>query len=133
MSHHILSGSRYVVIAILSIVMFMVDNSHAFELEGLIEPSETIEVSSQIPGVIDEITVERGDLVEKGQVVARLKSGVEQAAIALAKARVEFGKRKVNRNDELFQKRLISAHERDEIDTELKIAELKKEIEELKK
>lgn len=96
----------------------------AFELEGLIEPSETIEVSSQVPGVIDAITVERGDVVTSGQAVAKLKSGVEKAAIALARARVEFGKRKAERNEELSQKKLISTHEKDEILTELKVAEL---------
>jgi len=95
-----------------------------FELEGLIEPSEMVEVSSQIPGVIDQVLVERGDLVEKGQVVARLKSAVEEAAIALAQARVEFGERKVERNELLSQKKLISSHEKDEIETELKISRL---------
>ncbi len=98
--------------------------AQAIELEGLIEPSETVEVSSQVPGVIDKVEVERGDLVKKGQTVARLKSGVEKAAIDLAKARVEFGERKADRNKELFQKKLISAHERDEIATELMIARL---------
>ncbi len=103
----------------------------AFELEGLIEPSETVEVSSQVPGVIDVIEVERGDQVKSGQTVARLKSGVEKAAIDLAQARVEFGERKAERNEELFQKKLISAHERDEIATELMIARLElKESEE---
>ncbi len=99
-------------------------DSFAIELEGLIEPSETIQVSSQVPGVIDEIKVERGDLIQSGQVVATLKSGVEKAAVSLARARVEFGERKAERNEELFQKKLISIHERDEIDTELKIARL---------
>jgi len=96
----------------------------AFQLEGLIEPSERLDISSQVPGVIDTIKVERGDIVRKGQEVAKLKSGVEEASIALAEARVEFGQRKVDRNEELFQKKLISTHERDEIATELKIATL---------
>jgi len=103
----------------------------AIELEGLIEPSETVEVSSQVPGVIDVVEVERGDLVRSGQTVARLKSGVEAAAINLAQARVEFGERKAERNEELFQKKLISTHERDEIATELMVARLElKEAEE---
>lgn len=98
--------------------------SFSIELEGLIEPSETIEVSSQVPGVIDVVEVERGDTVKIGQTVARLKSGVEKASVDLARARVEFGERKAERNEEMYQKRLISAHERDEIATELKVARL---------
>ena len=108
----------------LLLLMLSTIAASAIELEGLIEPSETVEVSSQIPGVINTIEVERGDLVKNGQTVARLKSAVEKAAIALAKARVEFGERKADRNEELFQKKLISTHERDEIATELMIARL---------
>ena len=94
------------------------------EFEGLIEPSEQIELASQVPGVVAEVLVERGDFVRKGQVVARLNSSVEQAAIDLSKARVEFGKRKVVRNEELFLEQLISANEKDELATEVLLAEL---------
>lgn len=92
--------------------------------EGLIEPSEIVEVSSQVLGTLEEIAVERGDVVKKGQVIARLKSNIEKAAVDLAQARVEFGKRKVLRNEELYRKQLISIHEKDEMETELKISEM---------
>lgn len=93
-------------------------------LEGLIEPSELVDFSSQVPGVLEELKVERGDLVKKGQVLARQKSGVEKAAVELAKARVEFGKRKARRNEDLYKKQLISIHEKDEIETEIQLAQL---------
>ena len=103
-------------------------------LDGIIEPSEVVNVSSQVPGILDEITVERGDRIKKGQVLARLKSGVETAAVNLAGARVEFGKRKLERNKELYNKQLISVHDKDELETELKIMELQlqEEVERLK-
>lgn len=94
------------------------------ELEGILEPSEVVELSSQVPGILDAITVERGDRVKKGAVLARLKSGVEQAAVAQARAKVDFGKRKLERNEELFNKKLISSHEKDELETEIKLSEL---------
>lgn len=94
------------------------------DLDGLLEPSEVVEISSQVPGILDGIMVERGDRIEKGQVVARLKSGVEKAAVDLARARVEFGKRKAVRNEELYRKQLISIHDKDELETEIQIAEL---------
>lgn len=105
------------------ITMLQADES-CHEFDGLIEPSAYIELSSQVPGVIAEILVERGDFINKGQVVARLSSTVEQAAIGLSKARVAFGKRKVMRNEELFRDQLISAHEKDELETEVLLAEL---------
>lgn len=96
----------------------------AEEFEGLIYPSEVVKVSSQVPGILEEVTVERGDLVKKGQVLARLKSGQEKASLELAKANVEFLKRKAERNVELAKKKLISAYENDEIKTDLRKAEL---------
>lgn len=92
--------------------------------EGLIEPSEVVKISSQVSGTLEKILVERGDRIEKGSVVARLNSNVERAAVDLAMARKEFGQRKVNRNEELYRKELISIHDKDEMETELKISEL---------
>lgn len=94
------------------------------DLEGLIEPAELLQVSSQVPGILEEVAVERGDRVEKDQVIARLKSSVERAQVELARARVEFGRRKTVRNEELYQKQLISIHDKDEMETELLISEL---------
>jgi len=93
-------------------------------LEGLIEPSELVDFSSQVPGILETLNVERGDLVKKGQVLARLKSGPEEASVNLAQARLEFNKRKSLRNEELYKKQLISIHEKDEIETEIELAQL---------
>lgn len=92
--------------------------------EGIIEPSETVEISSEVEGVIDRIHAKRGDWVKAGDLVATLKSNVEKAAVELAKARVEFEKRKDARKLELFKKKLISLHEKDELETEILLAEL---------
>jgi multidrug efflux pump subunit AcrA (membrane-fusion protein) len=53
----------------------------AEDFEGLIYPSEVVKVSSQVPGILEEVAVERGDPVKKGQVLARLKAGQEKAAL----------------------------------------------------
>jgi RND family efflux transporter MFP subunit len=75
--------------------------------------------------------VNRGDRVRKGQVVAKVQSGVETAAVELSKARVEFGRRRAERNEALYAKELISAQERDELVTEVNLRqeELKKDQE----
>ena len=96
----------------------------AGELEGLIEPSEVVNLSSPVIGVIETIYVDRGDLVKKGQILARLKCGVEMAAVQLARAQVAFGKRKALRNEELFRKKLISVDDRDAQETEIELAQL---------
>lgn len=100
----------------------LAQQNHSFD--GLIEPSEVVNVSSQVPSLLAEIIVERGDRVTKGQVIARLNSEIERAAVDLALARMEFSKRKVSRNEELYRKKLISVHDKDEMETELRISEL---------
>jgi RND family efflux transporter MFP subunit len=103
-------------------------------LECLLEPSKVVNVGSSVDGVLEQVTVDRGDRVRKGQVVAKLQSGVEAAAVKLTEARVEFGRRRVERNEALFEKQLISAQERDELVTEVRLREeeLKKDQETLK-
>lgn len=103
-------------------------------LECLVEPHMVANVGSPIDGVLETVVVDRGDTVRKGQVVARLQSGVEAAAVALSKARVEFGRRKMERNESLYQKQLISVQEKDEMETETRLREqeLRKDEELLK-
>lgn len=92
--------------------------------DGLIEPKELVEFSSHVPGILEKVEVERGSWVKRGQVLARLKSGVVEAQVKLAKARVEFGKRKSVRNEQLYKKQLISVHDKDGLETEIQLAEL---------
>jgi RND family efflux transporter MFP subunit len=103
----------------------------------VIEPNKVAEVSSAATGVIDELAVKRGDLVEKGQVVATLKSGIEKATVELARvrserdqaikakrARLEFTRRRLRRNKELLSQSLISEQIVDEAETDALLAEL---------
>lgn len=53
----------------------------------LIEPSQVVKVNSSVEGVIDAITADRGQFVRRGQVVAQLRSAVETAGVAVARAR----------------------------------------------
>jgi RND family efflux transporter MFP subunit len=103
-------------------------------LECLLEPSMAVSVGSPVDGILEQVLVDRGDHVRKGQVVARLQSGVEAAAVKVSEARVEFSRRKVERNEALFKQQLISEQERDEMVTEalLNQEELRRNEESLK-
>jgi RND family efflux transporter MFP subunit len=96
----------------------------ADEMECLVEPHRVASLGSPVEGTLSEILVDRGAFVTKGQVVARLNSTVEAATVNLKAAQEEFGKRKVDRNEELFRKQLISANEKDELETQTRIAGL---------
>ena len=53
----------------------------------VIEPSARIKVASPVRGIIEEVKVDRGDRVEQGQVIARVKASVEQATVKLLELR----------------------------------------------
>ena len=111
-------------LACFSVLMLVSSWASADQFECLLEPHKVVNISSPVSGILSEVTVERGDQVSKGQVIARLKSDVEQAAVDLARERAEFGKRKMVRNEEMIQKNLISPSEKDELETESLIARM---------
>ncbi|CAM2785203.1 efflux RND transporter periplasmic adaptor subunit [Vibrio rarus] len=91
-------------------------------LSCLLEPSSDVELSSEVQGIIKEIRVNRGDRVKKGQIVMKLNSTLEVAALNTVKAKLDFANRKVERNADLFRKNLISDNEQDEMLTEKRLA-----------
>jgi len=96
----------------------------ADKYECLVEPYMESKIGVALPGILDEVKVDRGDFVKKGQVLFTLQSGVERAAYELAKSRAEFAARKMERNKELYRKQMISIHERDELSTEAQLLRL---------
>ena len=100
-------------------------------LDCVIEPYEVVEVSSAAEGVIEKIHVERNDLVTKDQVLAELESDVEKASLAFAhlnasldtdiglrRASLDFDQRNSTRIEELYAKKAIPLHHKDEADTD---------------
>jgi multidrug efflux pump subunit AcrA (membrane-fusion protein) len=53
----------------------------------LIEPHQVVKLASCMVGVVAELHVDRGDVVSKAQLLGKLEDGVEEANLALAKAR----------------------------------------------
>jgi membrane fusion protein (multidrug efflux system) len=97
-------------------------------MECLVEPHLIANVGSPVEGIIESILVGRGDVVKKGQLIAKLKSSVEVSTLNLKRAHWEFGQRKVARNKELFSQNLISESEKDELITQTEIAKLEFEL-----
>ena len=90
----------------------------------LINPSKRIEVSSAVAGILSEVLVDKGDRVEKGQVLARLDSSVERSNFRMAMEKAEFLQREVARNQELYAKDLMSIHDKDKMETESREAQI---------
>lgn len=107
----------------------------AGEYNCLIEAYENVDVRSPVEALIEAILVRRGDIVKKGQVLVRLESAAERAALDLAKARatmqgeikaaearLELAQRKYTRAEELYKQNFVSSTARDEAEAEYKLA-----------
>jgi len=106
------------------------------EYDCLIEARQMVEIRSPVEGLVESITVDRGDSVRRGQLLVVLESGPERAALQIAKsratmvgpveaaqARVEFAKTKEKRQEELFRQNFVSSSALDEARTERRLAE----------
>lgn len=105
-------------------------------LRCLIKPYSIVALGAPVEGLVEKITVDQGDFVKEGQVLAMLESSREQAAVAAAQGkadmeaalrssevRVEFTARKVERARDLRKSNAIGQHELDEAETEQRLAE----------
>jgi RND family efflux transporter MFP subunit len=115
-----------------------VATSAAERYECLLEPWEIVKLGARSTGVLQDLRIDRGDAVDEGQEIASLNSEVENASVALAKAkaesttqielaeaRAEFEKLSSERNEALFKRRVISSQQMDEAEATLRIAELR--------
>ncbi len=104
------------------------------ELDCLIEPHKIVEITAAAPGVVKSIMVDRGDIIKKGQLIARLESGVEKVNSELYKKRVEFSDRNFSRIDEVYKNKGTSYHLKDQAAFEKQQASLeyKRSLETLK-
>ena len=109
----------------------------------LIQPKMTLKLGTQVPELIRDMLVDRGAVVKKGDVIARLESGVEAAAVLLAEARasnessvrsgqakVDYQKRKEERMKALRKNDAVAFSAADEAETLARVAE--NELEEAK-
>ncbi len=116
----------------------------AQELSGfdcMIEPNSVANVSTREVGVLEKIMVKRGDIVKKGQVVARLESSLEAIALDFANARakmkgevesrqatLDYMLRQRDRIAELYVDNAISFNEKDKAETDVRLAETELQV-----
>jgi RND family efflux transporter MFP subunit len=102
----------------------------------VIEPQQTVKLANPAVGVVARLDVDRGDVVSKGQVLGKLDDSVEEATLALAKAkarneyaisaaraRLEFLRSKQHRTGQLTAKSFASQASAEEARSEARVAE----------
>jgi HlyD family secretion protein len=67
------------------------DIAEVVEATGTLEAVETVDVGTQVSGVVEEMSVDYNDIVKKGQVIARLDPSIIQTQIEQATANVTRG------------------------------------------
>lgn len=98
----------------------------------ILKPREVVRLGSPVPGLLASIAVDRGDLVQRGQVVANLESSIEEASLLLARARAtndaaiegekaefEMLRRKLNRTRPLTEKQVASVATLEEVESKV--------------
>jgi RND family efflux transporter MFP subunit len=108
----------------------------------MIEPHSVTELSTSEQGVLEEVLVKRGDIVSKGQVVAKLESSLEAITLQFADARakmmgdveakratLDYMVRQRERITELYEDKAISFNEKDKADTDVRLAETELQVE----
>lgn len=130
---------RYAVFSVLFFITLpliaFADEAEVSGLDGFIEPYIIINIGSGTTGIIDELKVDRGDLVDRGEVLTTLDSRLEIATMNLIrarseltasleskKARLEFSVREYERMKDLYNKEIITLGEIDESETNMIIA-----------
>jgi membrane fusion protein (multidrug efflux system) len=100
-------------------------------LPGLIEPWTRLDLMAKIGGSIEEVLVQEGDQVQKGQVIARIESKEYQIALDSAKAAYELAQLSFARNKTLRTKGIATQANLDELQSQLRQAKANVEKAEL--
>lgn len=131
-------GFRAVLVALaMTLLAPLCVQAEPLEFDGLIEPKQVVELGSPVPGILETVNADRGDMIKEGQALALLQSGVEKATMDLARARaefegtiqsrkaeLEFAIRNQERRKELYEKKALPFQEWDEVETKRIVAEL---------
>lgn len=85
------------------------DISAYYANTATLEAEQEATVVSKVRGIIEELTVEEGDVVQEGQILAKIDDEQYRIEANRAKATLSRLENEFQRNKELFEKNLISA------------------------
>lgn len=95
--------------------------------DSVLETESSVEIYSEASGVILEVSVEEGDRVETGQILARMENEEQRVDAEEALARYEHEKSNFERTTGLHERSLINQQEFDTAKFELEQARLRYE------
>lgn len=133
---------RVATACIVMVVSLSPFNAHATEqrLACVIHPSMEIRLASAMVGLLSDVPVDRGQVVEKGEVVAKLDSSVQEVELMLAelrassnieteiaRARFDLTETRGARIEELYARQVATEEQYQELQAERRLVALETE------
>lgn len=126
----------FIVVSLLSFSVSWVATAEELPpVDCVINPYKTVDITSAVPGVLDEVRVKRSDWIAKDNIIAVLESSVEKATVALANVRAEidseirlsevslaFAIKQQARVDKLYARQTVSDKVKDEADRDVELS-----------
>ncbi len=85
--------------------------ARAVSVSGVVEPIRSVGVNSQVSGLLLAVQVEEGDLVRRGQPIARIDERELRAQLDAAEAQLEVARSAYERAEQLRDRRVITLPE----------------------
>ncbi len=102
--------------------------TESLSLVGTIAANEMVEIKAETEGIVQEINFNEGERVEKGHVLVKLDESKLGSALAETEASLRLSRANHARAKELFENKLISQQEYDQIESTLAVNEAAVEL-----
>jgi len=104
------------------------DVSSNFHTTATLESRNEAEIITRVTGIIEELNVEEGDFVEKGQLLAKVDARRYQLALDKAEAELAGIEQELKRLSQMAEKQLVSAQASDKLKYQHRAAVAAKEL-----
>jgi len=102
--------------------------SSYYRAASVIEADRMVDLTCRSTGRVQTLSVEEGDWVEKGAVLAELENGREKIQLRKTELTMADKKRLLDRNREMLDGELISRQEFDDVESAWKMAEAERDL-----
>ncbi len=79
------------------------DSARSLRPSGTLEAEHSVSVSFAVPGTVEQVLVKEGDVVKRGQVLARLSARSYQDSLGIAKAKADQAEDAYRRLEPMFR------------------------------
>ena len=127
------AGIRAALAALAALCLPAAAQAQEARVDCVVEPAQKLKIGSATLGILKSVPVNRGAMVEAGDIIARLDSSVEEANVALSRAqsesragieaqqtRVELYKRRLDRQSQL-SKGIVTQEKLDQVEADYEI------------